>query len=270
MSGVKCPGVCRAYSGWIMLRSIKDVLKRRFPELVASIHEYGSARELRRHPLKETPYGFRLMGHGAMQDGTFEPEEVALVMEYLSTSEVFVDVGANIGFFTCLARSMGKRVVSVEPQARNLNCLYANLEANHWTDVEVFPLGLSATPGIAQLYGGGTSASLVRRWAGTSDVWHRPVPLSTLDIILGDRFVGCRMLIKVDVEGAEYELIRGAERILGMSPAPAWLLEICLNENYPEGINPHFVDIFRCFWEQGYRAWAFASGRELGKCLPPT
>ena len=60
-----------------------------------------------------TPYGFSLIGsssmhHAAMQRGDFEPEETALFSQIFDEVDVFVDVGANVGFYTCLARVRGK------------------------------------------------------------------------------------------------------------------------------------------------------------------
>lgn len=250
-----------------MLRSFKDLLKHRFPGVVSAFHEYLSAREQQKYYLKDTPYGFRLMGHAAMQNGTFEEEEVALVREHLASSEVFVDVGANIGLFTCLALSMNKKVISVEPLFQNLTCLYPNLQANGWTDVEVYPVGLAERPGISTLYGGGTGASLLPKWAGTSEVWHRPIPLSTMDILLGNRFAGRKIMIKIDVEGTEFEVLQGSVNTLSMSPPPVWLVEICLTEHHPGGNHPHFSDVFNIFWSHGYEA-SVADGNR--RCVSPS
>lgn len=45
-------------------------------------------------------------------------------------------------------------------------------------------------------------------------------PLSTLDIIAANRFPGLRELIKIDVEGVEYNILQGAEMMLLCLPAP--------------------------------------------------
>ncbi len=237
-----------------MIGILKQKVKRYCPNLVAAIHEFRSIREVQKHGLKETPFGFRLLGHKEMQEGSFEPEETAMIQKYLINLDLFVDVGANVGFFSCLARSMGKETIAVEPLAQNLRFLYANLQANGWTDVEVHPVGLAAHTGIAPFYGGGTSASLVRKWSGISEVWKRTIPLSTMDILLGDRFAGQKLMIKVDVEGSEFDVLMGAKRTLAMSPPPVWLMEICLTENRLDGIHPHFLDVFEAFWSQGYQA----------------
>ena len=66
-----------------------------------------------------------------MTEGTFETEEVELIKSNILKSAVFVDVGANIGFYTCIARSLRKYVIAIEPQPQNLYCLYANLNNNN-------------------------------------------------------------------------------------------------------------------------------------------
>src|SRR6266511_2620893 len=78
------------------------------------------------HPLR-TPYGFDFSGQRAMQDGTFEPEETAFIADALSSTDVFVDIGANVGFYSCLARSRSIHTISVEPHPTNLRQLYSNL-----------------------------------------------------------------------------------------------------------------------------------------------
>jgi FkbM family methyltransferase len=90
------------------------------------------------------------MHHRGMQEGTFEQEETTLILNCLKEAKVFVDVGANIGFYSCLGRSINKHVIAVEPLTRNPDHLYSNLLNNDWNDVEVLPMGLSEQPGICQ------------------------------------------------------------------------------------------------------------------------
>jgi FkbM family methyltransferase len=202
----------------------------------------------------KTPLGYEFFGPFGMQAGTFELDEAAVIQHYLASADVFVDIGANVGYFTCIACSMKKHVVAIEPLGNNLRYLYANLQANGWgDDVEVYPVGLAGEPGLASLYGGGTAASLVPGWAGASQAFRRTIPLSTLDILLGDRFRGKRIVIKMDVEGAEYAALRGASSILRSVPRPVWLVEITLSE-HRGAPNPHFMDTFELFWSLGYRA----------------
>ena len=206
----------------------------------------------------DTPFGFKMItrnyiANRMMMNGTFETKEVELIKKNLSNSDIFVDVGANIGLYTCIARALGKHAVAIEPQPQNLECLYANLNNNNLQNTEVFPLGLSNKPDLLILYGAsGPSASLVSGWAGYSKRFKRIIPVNTLDALLGDRFLGKKLFIKIDVEGAEYNVLRGALKTLRTSPRPTWFIEICLSEFHPGGMNPDYESTFDLFWQHGY------------------
>jgi FkbM family methyltransferase len=254
-----------------MLESLKGILKERFPYIVdlhaALVRErshvidaYYSRRPFSPGNIRPTPYGFKFGGgnsvhHKAMQEGRFEPEEVVLMQRLLQSTDVFVDVGANIGFYACMARHAGKQAIAVEPQAGNLRYLYSNLLANGWGDTEVFPMGLGSASGLVTLYGfSSTGASLIPGWAGASQRTQRVIPVTTLDTLLGNRFPRKKLFIKIDVEGVEYEVLKGADTVLASAPKPVWIVEICLKEHYPDGMNPKYEDTFRIFWERGYQA----------------
>ncbi|MBE2221559.1 MAG: FkbM family methyltransferase [Anaerolineae bacterium] len=236
-----------------MLSFLKSLIERN-AALAISLRSYRHLAALQRQQPTLTPYGFYLMGHAAMQSGHFEPEETAVIQNLLDDIAVFIDVGANVGFYTCLARKAGKQTLAIEPLAANLDYLYANLQANGWHDVEVIACGLAQQPGTAVLYGSGTGASLVSGWAGSPVTIRHTIPLSTLDIVLGSRFAGQPLLIKIDVEGVEYDLLQSADSALALQPAPIWLVEIAFREHHPDGLNPHFAATFEIFWQHGYQA----------------
>jgi len=244
-----------------MLRVIKHKLVktiRKVVHLKYEIKDIWNSYFSRSLTMRMTPYGFKLTGsksihHKGMQEGIFEPEETAIFKEIFQQVDVFVDVGANIGFYSCLAKHEGKHVVAVEPLSKNLEFLYLNLTENNWSDVEVYPLGLSDSPGLATLHGASsTGASLIENWAGSSKLFRRTIALSTLDILLGNRFKEEKKLIKIDVEGFEYQVLSGALKMISMDIKPIWVIEVCLNEYHPDGLSPHFEDIFNLFWEHGY------------------
>lgn len=220
-----------------------------------------------------TPLGFKLTSgfHPAyelMRVGQFEVEETAIISKLLGQVDQFVDIGANLGYYTCLALQKGKPVVAFEPQQQNLQCLFQNLISNGWQDkAEIFPLALSEHPGLLTLYGAsGPSASLVKNWAGYSSHYKKIVPVSTLDNVLAGRFLDKRLFIKMDVEGAEYQVLKGAVGTVARSIKPAWLLEVCFQEFHPEGKNPDFQSIFDLFFSHGYKAFTAA---EVPKPVTP-
>jgi FkbM family methyltransferase len=237
-----------------MKQFIKQRLKNGFPDIITAYHFYRDQKVHKDMHFRKSVFGFDLMAMEAMQDGTFEPEETKVLSDNLQRADVFIDIGANVGYFSCIARNKGVKTVAVEPLPENLKILYANLKINGWDDVEIFPVGLAERPGIAEMYGGGTGASLLSGWAGASDLWKRTISLTTLDTIIGKRFIGKRLLIKMDVEGAEYGVLKGAQSTIKTDPKPTWLMEVCLTENQPQGLNPDFLNIFELFWDNGYQA----------------
>lgn len=237
------------------MRRLKAAVKRAAPRLVSTWLALRGARALRRARPRMTPHGFLLAGDEAMVGGTFELVETEAILRALASCDAFVDVGANIGFYSCLARSKGRPVIAVEPLADNLEYLFLNLRANGWEETEIFPVGLAEAPGIAVLYGGSTGASVIRSWAGNSPASNRCIALSTLDTLLRNRCPDQRLLIKIDVEGAEYGVLAGARDTLLRVPAPRWVVEVCLTEHHPDGINPRFGDVFALFREAGYEAF---------------
>ena len=205
-----------------------------------------------------TPLGFRFGGNPAMESGTFEPAETALVRRLLMRSDVVINVGANIGYYCCLAISAGKQVIAFEPIELNVRQLLKNLRANSWSGrAEVYPIALSSEVGIVEIYGSGTAASMVAGWAGIprSDV--RLVPASTLDLLLGERLNGRQCLVIVDVEGAEQAVLEGGRRLLDAQPKPVWMVEIAVQEHQPAGrrVNPSLLSTFHLFWDAGYDAY---------------
>jgi FkbM family methyltransferase len=237
-----------------ILTPLRPLVDRFFPAWATVYRDVRDRRTFARQSPHPTAYGVRLMGHAGMEAGVFEREETDLARRLLQESDVFVDVGANIGLYTCLARAAHRTVIAVEPLPRNLEYLYANLRANGFEDVEVFPVGLAQAAGLATLFGGSTGASLIRGWADAPAPLQRTIPLSTLDTLLGDRFAGQRLLIKIDVEGAELGVLRGAARTLSRVPAPAWMVEISRGELHPDGVNADLHAVFQLFDEAGYVA----------------
>jgi len=251
----------------VISSSLFRPLVDRFLPRFGSFYRLWRDTERQMRKFKVTPYNFRFAGNYAMASGEFEPQETRILINQIKDTDIFIDVGANVGFYTCLARSLGKHTVAFEPLYHNLRYLYRNLLENSWNDIEVYPVGLSDRVGIMPLYGAGTGASLIKGWAGASESLCRLIPVSTMDIILKKRFVGKKLTIKVDVEGAELSVLNGALGILERSPRPFWLVEINIAKHYPENHNPNFVQVFETFWRYGYQARTLSNNEILPEHL---
>lgn len=213
---------------------------------------------------RQTNYGFALAGDPRMASSDFEPDEVRAFLELLEGSDTVLDVGANVGFYSCLAASRGKHVLSFEPSPRNLQFLFRNLVENGLQNTEVFPVGLAKQCGLSRIYGFGGISSFVAGWGQAETSRYSLVPVTTLDTLVAKRFEGKRLLIKVDVEGFEREVLAGATETLGLNPKPIWMVEVLLRSGViPGGINTRFHETFETFWKLGYQCRKLDKTRSL-------
>jgi len=202
---------------------------------------------------RQTIYGFTLACYPRMASSDFEPNEVKTFLELLEDHDTVLDIGANIGFYSCLAASRRKHVLSFEPSPRNLRFLYRNLMENGLQNTEVFPVGVAKQCGLNRIYGFGGISSFVAGWAQADTSKYSLVPVTTLDAVVAGRFQGKKLLIKMDVEGFELDVLAGAAETLKLNPRPTWILEILLRDGViPGGINSRFLQTFETFWERGY------------------
>ena len=245
-----------------MAHSFRKALNSYAPALTQLYREIRDKRDLAK-PLP-TPYDFMLAGPAGMAGSNWEVNEIRAFLGFIEERPACIDIGANVGFYSCLAATRGKHVVAIEPLPRNVQFLCRNLAYNNLWDVEVYQMALSSRPGVKQLWGRAHTASLIRAWAGATDSEQVGVPVTTLDLIAAERFSGVPLTIKMDVESFELEVLKGASRTLRLEPKPAWLVEIFLTGiAIPGGINEKFHETFGVFWDNGYRSYQTAPGRPL-------
>jgi FkbM family methyltransferase len=239
-----------------LIQLLKPMVER-FPYLSIA---YRNLRDKRQLNVKSqmSSMGFLFVGDQSMQIGQFEPEETQIVKNMLPNVDVVINVGANIGYYCCIALSQNKYVIAFEPININLQYLFRNIKTNNFdSQIEIFPIALSDKVGIIDIFGSGTGASLINGWAGNPKESVTLVPCSTLDIILNTRFQNKKCLIIVDIEGAELLMLKGSSYFLDMEPKPIWLMEISITEHQPKGIriNPNLLTTFEIFWNRNYEAW---------------
>lgn len=133
--------------------------------------------------------------------------EMSVWINRLSPGDLFLDVGANVGFYTIVAAECGAEVVSVEPGEDVAGELRRNLALNG-LDATVLPCALLDEPGETHL---SQQADPAVRHVVLDQRSGVAVAVSTLDEIIGDRRVAG---IKIDVEGAEELVLKGGLRAL--------------------------------------------------------
>jgi FkbM family methyltransferase len=231
---------------------LKIIIDKGFPKLGTTLRAWKNLRRLERPFRQHSQFGFKFLGNDAMTEGRFEVDEIGVICDLLPRADRFVDIGANIGYYTCISRQMGKPSIAFEPLESNLMVLFANLSANAWLDTEVWPIGLADTVGMMPIYGSDTAASLIPGWANQMNPRGTAICINKLDNVLADRFSGERLLMKIDVEGFELAVLRGGLRVFDRAVKPVTLIEISLALHYRE-INENYLETFEFFWSRGYR-----------------
>lgn len=148
--------------------------------------------------------------------GTYEPEQTRLFREYVKPGATLLDVGAHVGYYTLLAAALvgrSGRVVAFEPNPRNYAFLRRHVAVNGCHHVEVEDAAVSDENGVAAFeFGTGTGTG---RLTGRSVTADGAVEVRTVRL---DDFCAARSVapdaIKIDVEGAELNVLRGAERTI--------------------------------------------------------
>ena len=157
--------------------------------------------------------------------GEWEPRETALIAEILRPGDVFVDVGANIGYFTLLASSLvgpAGRVIAVEANPRTFKLLEANVRLNGCANVDLRHVAAGEASGFATLFEreAGNAGGDQVDFAGQGEPG--AIPVERLDALVSEQPV---RLIKLDIEGAEAKALRGATGLLERGDAPDLVFE---------------------------------------------
>jgi len=160
----------------------------------------------------------------------WEAELSAFMTRLLTPDSVFVDVGANFGYFTCLAGSRigasGRgRVIAVEPNPAVLALLEANVLIN-WSmcPIEIVRVAAGSAAGRALLgvptQRSANAALLASGIAGGAAI---EVEVRPLDDIAAS--IASADLVKIDVEGHETAVLMGARKLIARSPAITVVIE---------------------------------------------
>jgi FkbM family methyltransferase len=148
--------------------------------------------------------------------GSYELRKQRKVIELVRPGMVCWDVGANVGFYTLLfAELVGPsgKVLAFEPLPRNVDLLRRHVEMNGYRNVRIFPRALADFDGEAS-FDPGPNPSMGR----IAPSGPLRVPCARADTLLATGEVEPPDVIKIDVEGAEAAVLRGARQMMERHP----------------------------------------------------
>jgi FkbM family methyltransferase len=193
-----------------------------------------------------------------MYMGVFEEEETRQARSVLRPGHTFVDAGANVGYYTLLAsRLVGAagRVLAFEPAPYALAKLRDNVARNRLANVEAVGAGLGEAKSTATLYVKESMENYTPSMVPGEGGREVSVSVLALDEELSRRGVRRVDLLKLDVEGYEPNVLRGAKRYLSEGRVSAVMCEhnrVWLERN---GSSP--AEVHATLTRYGFRAEGF-------------
>jgi FkbM family methyltransferase len=167
---------------------------------------------------------------GSIACGMLETSVQEALVRHLGPGDVLLDVGANLGFFSLLgSRLVGSRghVYALEPVPENALAIRRHAELNHAGNVSVMELAAARCPGTGRL-------QLVddRSWSKLEGYGDHPgtervmeVELVSIDQLIEAGTLPAPSLVKIDVEGAELDVLHGMKATLERA-RPAVICEV--------------------------------------------
>lgn len=190
--------------------------------------------------------------------GSYEMGTIYFLKKVLRENDIYLDVGANIGVL-CIAASkfVGRngKVYAFEPEMEMFSILQENVKLNRLENIYCYNIACGSSKQKMLIYKNLVvnrgSASLIKPQGDSSGV---EVLVETLDDFVQTKHIGDVRMVKIDVEGWELEVLKGAKALLSRSKAPIICIEYShlhqvhngrLQDIYNYLLNINYYRIFR-------------------------
>jgi FkbM family methyltransferase len=147
--------------------------------------------------------------------GGYESDKQRVMAQQIKAGDIFYDIGANVGFYTLFGSLfVGETgyVYAFEPFPQNAYWVEKHVALNKLNNVAVFRLAIADFNGESQFQEGETDG------VGKIDAGGNvKVEVAALDSLIAQGKLRPATIMKIDVEGAEYDVLKGAEHLLKTS-----------------------------------------------------
>ena len=201
--------------------------------------------------------------------GAYERDTHDVILKFLSEKGTFIDVGANIGALTIpIAKARPQvSIICIEADPYINRLLRDNLNRNGCRHAEIMPFVAGASDGQLVAFYRAPDDKFGMGSLGPQ-FWEAPIMLEqrSLDAMLTGMDIGCIDVMKIDVEGAELGVLRGAQRLLASEHPPTIVFEFSdWAEKRIAGQQPG--DAQALLFEKGYRLFCLGRGGRVNKEL---
>lgn len=179
----------------------------------------------------ETRWGFRLLVDTSKMVekqiyyfGEWEPNFSRYLVDRPARERVFVDLGANIGYFSLLASQLYAEVISIEASPGTYGRLVANIERNSIGNIRALNVAVGREVGRAAFYLDEAHSGGASLLPGEGRTFEAEVDMKPLQAILPEADLSRIGMIKVDVEGLEHVVLDQILRLLDKLPADLKIL----------------------------------------------
>lgn len=178
--------------------------------------------------------------------GVWEPNLSAFVSSRLKghSDRTFIDVGANVGYFSLLAASHGN-VVAIEAFPSIFKKLESNVRLNNFSNIRLLQWAVTDIErDIRMFHAGARNEGATTSIAGKFNCEPVTVSGKPLPSLLTDREIKSIKLIKIDVEGAEFSVVTGMKDLIKSLPEDAEIVIEIAPTTYSDGQLAELFDIF--------------------------
>lgn len=202
-----------------------------------------------------------------ISQGNFEEAEWRFVNCFLKKGMTVMDIGAHHGFYTILcSKKVGEtgRVIAFEPSPGEQRKLLFHLKMNHCKNVKIEPYALARQSGKATLFvinGRDTAFNSLRPPAVSKPIKEITVRTMSLEDYLKKEDIPEVNFLKIDAEGAELEILKGADALFNPDSSPIIMAEV--SDVRTEQWGYQSSEIFDYLSERGYRWFVINTGGKL-------
>lgn len=169
------------------------------------------------------------IGSAIYEEGLYDLDLIWFLRKYLRKGDVFCDVGANIGDTSCItSRFVGEKgyIYAFEPSTDNYKMLCANIQINNIRNMYPSRIGIGSGNLVAYIYvrdpsNRGADSIALKKGFETCEA----VQVKSIDFLMENNELKTPNVIKIDVEGYELEVLRGATDLLKSKQPPILILE---------------------------------------------